>query len=74
MSTRIYSVTPKVDTGPVRPRLIRASNQAQALRHVAKDTLNVVVASQNDLVSGLTSGITVEDAAAESDAQQDPLK
>jgi hypothetical protein len=69
-SNRIYAVSPKVTTEASAPRLIRAGNQSQALRHVAKDTLNVTVASQDDLVAGLTKGVKVEDAAAEVEPQQ----
>lgn len=67
-SNRIYAVSPKTTTKEAAaPRLIRADTQAQALRHVAKDTLNVTVASQNDLIAGLTKGVKIEDAAGESE-------
>jgi len=41
-------------------RLVRAIHPAQALRHVAEDTLAVAVASQNDLVRLLGAGVRVE--------------
>jgi len=63
-NTRIYAVTPKVSEAP-QVRLVEASNQAQAMRHVAKDTMNVTVASQQDLVKALGSGVKVETAAVE---------
>lgn len=67
-STRIYSVRPSSKETPESAvRLVRAGNQAQAMRHVAKDTLSVTVASQNDLVNGITKGVKVEDACAESE-------
>jgi hypothetical protein len=42
-------------------RLVRAPNRAQALAHVARSTIAVSVATQNDLVKMLTAGIQVED-------------
>lgn len=42
-------------------RLVRAPNAAQALRHVAADTLAVAVASQDDLVRLTLAGVQVED-------------
>jgi len=61
MSTRIYLVT-DVDTN--KHRLIRAGNQAQAIRHAAQTRFDIEVAGQDDLVSLLTSGIPVEMAGA----------
>lgn len=49
-------------TTPCFTRLVRAANAAQALRHVAVDTLRVAVASQDDLVKLLQAGVTVEDS------------
>lgn len=59
MSTRIYLVT---DTETNQHRLIRAANQAQAIRHAAASRFDVEVAGQDDLVSLLAAGKTVEDA------------
>lgn len=58
---RIYVVSPKAAEGAEKParRLVRAPNQAQALRHVAKD-LQVTVASQDDLVELVAAGVKVE--------------
>jgi hypothetical protein len=53
-------------------RLVRAPNRAQALAHVARSTIAVSVATQNDLVKMLTAGIQVEDVAAQ--AEQAELK
>lgn len=55
MSTRIYRLT---IAGKVR--LIRAAHPAQAIAHVAKDSIIVNVASQDDLVRDLSAGVKVE--------------
>ena len=59
MTTRIYRVTAKRPDGP-KPRLVKASSQAQALRHVVEDTLTVELASQDDLVALVATGVKVE--------------
>lgn len=64
---RIYRVANFIadvdaDTGRTFTRLVRAPNAAQALRHVAADTLNVAVASQDDLVELIEAGVKVESA------------
>lgn len=61
MSTRIYLVT---DVETNKHRLIRAGNQAQAIRHAAQTRFDIEVAGKDDLVSLLTSGIPVELAGA----------
>jgi hypothetical protein len=61
MSTRIYLVT---DVETNKHRLIRAGNQAQAIRHAAQTRFDIEVAGQDDLVSLLTGGIPVELAGA----------
>ena len=61
MSTRIYVVT---DVETNRHRLIRAGNQAQAIRHAAQTRFDIEVAGQEDLVSLLTNGIPIELAGA----------
>jgi hypothetical protein len=64
MTTRIYNVFDgKTD------RLIRAGNPAQALRHVAKASFTVRVATQDDLVDVVGRGGKVEDASKEEDAE-----
>lgn len=60
MSTRIYLVT---DRESQAKRLIRASSQAQAVRHAAQSRYGVEVASQDDLVQLLDAGQAVESAA-----------
>jgi hypothetical protein len=57
MSTRIYVVT---DVETNRHRLIRAGNQAQAIRHAAQTRFDIEVAGQEDLVSLLTNGVPIE--------------
>ena len=61
MSTRIYLVT---DVETNKHRLIRASNQAQAIKYAAHTRFDIEVAGQDDLVSLLTGGIPVELAGA----------
>ena len=61
MSTRIYVVT---DVETNRHRLIRAGNQAQAIRHAAQTRFDIEVANQDDLVNLLTNGVPIELAGA----------
>ena len=61
MSTRIYVVT---DTETNKHRLIRAANQAQAIKYAAQTRFDIEVAGQDDLVSLLTNGIPIELAGA----------
>ena len=65
MSTRIYAVTPKNATESALPRLVRATAQTTARSHVAKDTLTVSVASQDQLVAAVAAGVKVENAGEE---------
>lgn len=60
MTTRIYIVR----NGASDPRLVKAANQAQALRHIVKP-YKAEVASQDDLVAALSKGVKVEEARAE---------
>jgi hypothetical protein len=62
MSTRIYVVT---DTETNKHRLIRASNQAQAIKYAAQTRFDIEVAGQDDLVSLLTHGIPIELATSQ---------
>lgn len=66
MSTRIYLVT---DRESQAKRLIRASSQAQAVRHAAQSRYSVEVASQDDLVQLLDAGQAVESAAQATEAE-----
>lgn len=65
MTTRIYLVT---NTETNKHRLIRAANQAQAIRHAASTMFDIEVAGQDDLVSLLTHGIPVEMATGQATA------
>lgn len=58
MTTRIYLVT----NGASDPRLVKAANQAQAIRHVTKPLYKAEVASQEALVAALSKGTKVEEA------------
>ena len=57
----IYTVSNKKAEPGQSPRLVRASNKAQALRHVAED-FTVEVPTQDDLVKHVSAGVKVEDA------------
>jgi hypothetical protein len=59
---RIYEVKNK-ETGVCR--LVRASSRAQAVGHVARNSFDVEVASQDTLVNVVGMGVKVEDVAAE---------
>jgi hypothetical protein len=65
MTTRIYVVT---DTETNKHRLIRAANQAQAIKYAAQTRFDIEVAGQDDLVSLLTNGIPVELATGQATA------
>jgi hypothetical protein len=54
-ATRIYLVN-----GPTGSRLVKATVASQAITHVAKSAFSARVASQDDLVEALSSGVKVE--------------
>jgi hypothetical protein len=60
METRVYVVS-----GAGRTRLVRAINQAQALRFVASDVFTVAVAKQDQLIELVGDGTKVEIAKDE---------
>lgn len=62
-ATRTYIVTP-VDPS-MEPRLVEATSQAQALRHVALDTLGVKVAGGMEVARLMSAGAKLEKAKAE---------
>ena len=62
MSQRIYRV---INTDTAAEHLVRASSQAQAIRHVVKETYRAAVAAQETLVDLLSAGVKVQDASAE---------
>lgn len=75
MAQRIYIVESRdardAAGNPVRPRLVRAPNAAQALRHVAADSFVVNVASQDDVYLNAMAGVKVEDSGSAATAAVD---
>lgn len=59
--TRVYIVEAKADGAE---RLIRSANALQARSHVAKDSYETRVASQDDLIRLVAAGVKVEVAAS----------
>ena len=71
-ATRIYSITPTAAAAKPEPRLVEASSQGQALRHVTGSMFKVETVSAKEAVDAIKSGIQVEVAnAAENDLQAD---
>lgn len=64
MSTRHYKINP-INGNAAKPRLVVASNPAQALRHVAQDSFAVSVATTADVVALMKAGVQEETAGAE---------
>ena len=64
MSTRIYVVA-HMETGA--KRLVRASNAAQAARHVIRTSHCVTVATQDELVALVTGGVPVESCGTDAE-------
>ncbi len=60
MSLRIYAIKPIASDG--RTVMVKAANQAQALRHVARHTYRVSVASAVDVADHMADGWKIEDA------------
>jgi len=60
----IYFVRPKGENVNDQRRLVKADNAAQAMRHVAQDTLAVSVATTEEAVELGAAGVKVENAAA----------
>lgn len=69
MSNRIYLIT---DRDTQTRRLIRAANQAQAVRHAAQARFDIQVASQDTLVELLAAGQAVESAAQATESEPEP--
>lgn len=65
--TRIYAVH---DTGMDTTHLVRATTPAAAVRHVTRKQYTAEVATQERIVSTLTAGGTVLDAAAGDENEQ----
>jgi len=62
---RIYIVREVTEKEQPKSRLVRAVSQSQALKYVADGRFLVDVANQEELVSNMSKGVGVEDAAAE---------
>ena len=60
----IYTVRLKGETDPKKTRLVRAATTAQALRHVAQDTLQAAVTGMDEAIELGAAGVKVEDASA----------
>ena len=65
MSKRIYLTTDQ--TGA--QRLTKATTPSQAVAHHARTTIQVRVASQDDLVKLIAAGATVEEAGVEASGE-----
>lgn len=65
-NSRIYLVQSVNDS----KRLVRATNPAQAVRHVARAEITASVASQDDLVTLLPTH-KIEDASAANDVESE---
>lgn len=69
-TTRIYLVsraagTAPNDAGTIEGRLVRASSQSMAIRHVVRNTYKAEVATPDQLVDLVTIGTKVEEAGEE---------
>ncbi len=58
-AARIYVVADKTTSNK---HLVKATNQAQAVRHIAAARLDCVVANSIEIVTLMQSGVVVEDA------------
>lgn len=50
-------------------KLVKAANQAQALRHVARTTYTVRTATAVEVAERMVAGLKVEDATAEGSSE-----
>lgn len=68
---RIYHVTTIGNADGRKSRLVRAANAIQAWRHVAGEMITADLATQDELVELVASGVKVETAggAASADGQ-----
>jgi hypothetical protein len=67
--TRVYRVT-EVATHNVR--LVRGPTKAQVRAYASRNAFDVEVASQNELIALLQSGVKVEDAALATQETEQP--
>jgi hypothetical protein len=68
-NSRVYAV--KIHGDTPKARLVRASNVAAAIRHVAESLVYAEVAKQDTLIDLIAAGVRVEDAAREVEATQE---
>ena len=59
MSARIYLITDKTTAGT---HLVKAANQAQAIRHHAASRFECRAASTLDVAALMQAGVTIDDA------------
>lgn len=65
-NTRIYTVTHGEEQ-----HLVRATTRNQAVSHVARNTMEVRVATQTDLETLLPAGVQVEVAGKDSSSEEE---
>lgn len=58
--TRIYLVKTMHESKVIAQRLVRAPNQAQAIRHVATESITAEVATQDECIALAAAGVKVE--------------
>lgn len=70
---RLYHLTikPAADATPVE-RLVRAGSRAQAVGHVARQTIACDVAQPDDVYRLATAKVAIEDAAESDEPASDP--
>lgn len=59
-----YLITTALDSDTKRERIVRAKNEAAALKHVVADTITIARASIDDAIRLTKDGGTVETAGA----------
>lgn len=72
--SRVYVVVDRATEGEADEAhyLVRATNPAQAARHVTRSRFSVEVASQDDLIRLMGASVKVEDATVEPPTLQPP--
>lgn len=71
--TRVYHIELCLDDNVERPaRLVRASNRAQAERHIMRSCLKTRVATQDDIIGLYEGGIEVAGEEIDDDDKETP--
>jgi hypothetical protein len=65
ITTIIPGNTPAIDEPAKRERIVEATNQAQAIKHVVGDTITCEVCEVADAMRLAAAGVKLEKAAAE---------